>query len=152
MYTVQRRQGIMCYLQQTMHFLPRVPHAGRRAPRSCQPADGHPSAVLHQPHPIPQSNTIRCPPRHPQQGCLVPSSPRPHLPPTLPIRPLPRRGRPPGSLMTLELPLTSAKPSPLQPEACPSLLFSSLKPFPLLRFPPRGSASASGEGAAGATG
>jgi hypothetical protein len=35
----------------------------------------------------------------------------------------------------MELPLASAKPSPRA--ACPPLLFSPLKPFPLLRFPPR---------------
>ncbi|GJM91094.1 hypothetical protein PR202_ga07435 [Eleusine coracana subsp. coracana] len=37
----------------------------------------------------------------------------------------------------MELPLASAKPAPLTRGACPPLLFSPLKPFPLLRFPPR---------------
>ncbi|CAN6323635.1 unnamed protein product [Urochloa humidicola] len=37
----------------------------------------------------------------------------------------------------MELPLASAKPSPRAAGACPPLLFSPLKPSPLLRFPPR---------------
>ncbi|KAJ1295017.1 hypothetical protein BS78_01G191000 [Paspalum vaginatum] len=37
----------------------------------------------------------------------------------------------------MELPLASAKPSPRATGACPPLLFSPLKPSPLLRFPPR---------------
>jgi hypothetical protein len=42
----------------------------------------------------------------------------------------------------MELPLASAKPSPLKPGACAPLLLSPLKPFPLLRFPPRRPAAA----------
>ncbi|TKV93158.1 hypothetical protein SEVIR_9G207300v4 [Setaria viridis] len=43
----------------------------------------------------------------------------------------------------MELPLASAKPSPRAAgAACPPLLFSPLKPFPLLRFPPRRPAAA----------
>ncbi|KAL6883554.1 hypothetical protein ACP4OV_010968 [Aristida adscensionis] len=64
----------------------------------------------------------------------------------------------------MELPLASARPSPRAPgpssSSCPPLLFAPLKPFPLLRFPPRrpavarlrlrlrAAAAAEGEGAA----